>query len=413
MKVLIVSQHYWPEEFLINAVAADLQANGTEVSVLTGQPNYPGGSVFEGYTAFSWGQSTGHDAIRLFRVPVIPRKHGKSFNLILNYVSFVLFGVVFAPFLLRNEKFDVIFVYGNSPIYQALVGIWLRLIKQVPLIIWVQDLWPDVLVGTGMIKNRFLLNIIGYTVNWIYKRADLILAQSKSFLSEILKRAPSAEVHYHPNPGIKLTDSSGFNDLKLDEVFSIMFAGNLGRAQALETIVGAARLLRDQSDIVFVLIGQGTELEKLRCIAEDEKLNIRLPGAYPRDDMQNILYQSNALLLTLTGNPIVSKTIPSKLQTYFSVGKPVIAAINGDAADLILEAEAGYVGPAEDAYQLSQNILNLKSVGKTEQQRLGENGLNYFDKHFRSDKLTNNLRLHFEGAVLKYNADRSKKGARS
>lgn len=411
MKILIVTQHFWPEEFLINSTAVELASAGHDVTVLTGQPNYPDGDIYDGYKATNWGRSSNLHKVEVFRVPLIPRRRGKAINLIFNYLSFIALGILFAPFVLRGKKFDVIFVYATSPIFQAIVAIWLRLFKRAPVAIWVQDLWPDVLAATGMIKNGTVLKAINRAVVWVYNRADLLLAQSKSIMAEVKRQCPTGNVGYHPNPGIELLDSSKSTDLGLTNCFSVMFAGNLGRAQALQTIVDAAEILKHDKSIVFVIVGSGSEFQMLEKAVKEKELNIRLTGPFPRAEMKDILSQPTALLLTLTDNPTVSKTIPSKLQTYMSIGKPVLGAINGESADLIQEAKAGYVGPAEDAVHLSENILKLKSDGQNAWNEFGKNGQDYFDQHFRSERLNDSLIEQFEELVRKKTRKHIEKGS--
>lgn len=409
MNILIISQHFWPESFLINSVAADLQRSGAHVTVLTGQPNYPQGKIYDGYNALKYHAEKHPSGVMVYRVPMLPRKNGGAVNLIANYLSFMLSASFLGPFLLRKSKIDVIFVFATSPVFQSLAGVVFRLIRRVALVVWVQDLWPDVLEGTGFVRNRKALSAIGFAVGWLYRRADMILVQSNAFIEDVLARHPLAVVKYHPNTCIKLHQGGPKVDLGLGGKFSVMFAGNFGKAQALQTVLESAEILREHRDILFVLVGTGSQAEAIANTVAQKKLNVILPGHFPSEEMAGLFKQASALLITLTKNALVSKTVPSKLQTYMATGKPILAAIDGEGSRLILEADAGFVSRAEDPISLSKNILKLKSAGAKEQKRLGQNAVDYFEKNFQHEKLTENLLALLANAVTSYESRNSKR----
>ena len=198
MRVLIVSQYFWPEGFRINDVVKSLAARGIEVDVLTGKPNYPEGRIFPGYSAFGCVNESWSGA-NIFRVPLSPRGKNSTFRLAINYLSFIFSGLIFGPFLLRKRKYDVVFVYGLSPILLAIPGIFIAWLKGNRLILWVQDLWPESMSATGYVKAGFFLQIIGLIVRWIYSHTDLILVQSRAFEAPIASMAPSKKIIYYPN----------------------------------------------------------------------------------------------------------------------------------------------------------------------------------------------------------------------
>ena len=200
MNILIISQGYWPEIFPINIIAKNIVKSGINVNVLTGYPNYPKGKIYYGFDNKVTSVKKKNNII-INRVPIIPRGINSKFGIILNYFSFLFSSIIFAPFLLKNKKIDIILVYATSPIIQAYVGLYLKLFnKNIKLITWVQDLWPNILKETKIIKNNFLISIISIIVRDIYNRSDLILAQSKSFLKEI-KKVTSTKVQLLYNPG--------------------------------------------------------------------------------------------------------------------------------------------------------------------------------------------------------------------
>ncbi len=402
MRILIISQHFWPEEFLINSLAVNLQNKNLNVTVLTGHPNYPNGDFFENYHGWKFQKEVFDNKIEVYRVPMFPRKSGAAWHLILNYISFIISSSIFGPFLLRKKKFDLIFIFATSPVFQAVPGIVLKFIKKIPLIIWLQDLWPDVLKATGFVENRNLLALIGYFVSWIYRRSDLILVQSKAFMESVIEKCPTANLKYHPNSSIEMNNKSSSLKLDISDKFSLMFAGNFGKAQSLDTILEAAEVLKNDEEIVFVLVGTGTELTKIKQKIEEKNLNILLPGQFSFEEMPGIYQQASALIISLGDDPIVSKTIPSKLQTYMAVGKPIVAAMKGEGARLIVEAKAGYVSNPNDPIQFSKNILRLKSSNDKELSALGQNASKFYYENFESKLLLEKLLNHFEITIRDY-----------
>jgi len=398
MKVLIVSQHFWPETFRINEVAHSLKEAGCEVAVLTGQPNYPDGVTFPGYRALATGCDD-FDGIPVHRVPLMPRGRSGALRLIVNYLSFIFSASLFGPWRLRGESFDVIFVYGTSPILQAIAALALRLFKRCPVVVWVQDLWPQSLQVTGYVRSPRLLSLVAAVVRWIYRRSDLLLVQSRGFVSSVAPMAGSTPVKVHPNPGERAFEQRepGAPMLTLDPHFNVVFAGNLGTVQALDTVIEAAALLRDDSRVRFVLIGSGSRSEALRAEAERLKLdNVHFAGRYPPDAMPGILAQASALLVSLKRDEILAQTIPSKVQAYLAAGRPVIAALNGEGARVVDEAKAGIACPAEDAAALADAVRQLECSSPDVLERMGQRGRSYYDAHFSPATLAHRLVRHFE-----------------
>ena len=227
MNILIISQGYWPEIFPINIIAKNIVKSKINVNILTGYPNYPKGKIYNGFNSRVTSVKKKNN-ITINRVPIIPRGINSKFGIILNYISFLLSSIIFAPFLIKIKKIDIILVYATSPIIQAYVGIYLKLFnKNAKLITWVQDLWPNILKETKIIKNNYLLKIISIIVKDIYNRSDIILAQSKSFFKEI-KKITSTKIHLVYNPGY---DESELKFKRKKDITNILYAGNIGNAQ--------------------------------------------------------------------------------------------------------------------------------------------------------------------------------------
>jgi glycosyltransferase involved in cell wall biosynthesis len=399
MKVLIVSQYFWPENFRINDVVRSLVEEGVAVDVLTGKPNYPGGEKFPGYKG--WGtQLEQFMGAQVFRVPLAARGHGRAIKLALNYLSFVISGVLFGSLMLRKRRYDVIFVYAPSPILQALPAIFLGWLKRCGVIVWVQDLWPDSLSATGYVKNPRVLGLVEKVVRFIYRHTDLLLVQSEAFVAKVAALAPGKRIEYYPNsvdatfaapPDIVLPEIPG-----LDDGFPIMFAGNLGSGQAVEVIIEAASLLREHSDIRFVVVGQGSRRDwMLAEVLKRNLTNIHLPGQYPIEVMPGLMQKAAILLVTLADQMIFAATVPSKVQAYMAAGRPILACLNGEGAHLIHKAGAGLTCPAEDAQGLAQSVLHFYKMTTAEREQMGENGRRYFKEHFDQDVLTGQLMDHF------------------
>jgi glycosyltransferase involved in cell wall biosynthesis len=405
MKVLILSQHFWPEQFRINELVLHLRDTGCEVTVLTGKPNYPEGKVYPGYRAGGT-QREEYDGIPVFRVPLLPRAKGGAIALGLNYLSYMVSAALLGPWLLRGSSFDVIFVYGTSPILQAIPGVLLRWLKGARLVVWVQDLWPESLQAAGFIHNRHILAAVGRVVGWIYRRSDLLLVQSHAFEPAVSPLAGGTPVEYYPNPGEKVfqqasTSGAASAQLRLEPGFNLVFAGNLGAVQGLDCILGAAEILLPFPDVRLVLVGSGRRADWLREQVERRKLhNVQLPGRFPVDAMPAIFAQASALLLTLARNPVLSLTIPSKLQAYLAAGRPVIAALDGEGARVVKESGAGLACPADDARALSEAVLRLRSLDVDQREAMGKAAREYYLEHFEPTKLARRLADRFRALAI-------------
>ncbi|WP_180128954.1 glycosyltransferase family 4 protein [Rhodoferax sp. BLA1] len=408
MKILIWTQYFWPENFHINTVAFDLKARGVDVTVLTGKPNYPGGRVFDGYKASGLKREE-CSGIEVIRIPLVPRGGARK-GIALNYLSFVVSGYLFAPYALRGREFDIVFVYAPSPLLQALPAIFISWLKRAPLMIWVQDIWPDVLVATGVTKNRWILRAVGIVVRYIYQFSDSILIQSEGFRASVerwtsrkdrIRFFPNSaddqsQIHVNSEKNVQLSK-------KIAEKFSIVFAGNIGSAQACEIIIDAAKLLQNVPSIIFHLVGSGSMADLVcRSIAENKLPNVTMIGRMPAEDMPLIFSKASVLLLTLRDEPALSSTIPSKLQSYLAAGRPVIASCNGEAASVVAKANAGLACPAGDATALADAVLKLFQMTPEERSRLGENGRAYFEAHYRLQSRITELVTHIQDVIARY-----------
>lgn len=388
MNVLVLSQYFWPETFIINDIVRVLTEQGHEVTVATGKPNYPDGKVFAGYRAWGIQHERYMDRVDVVRVPLWPRGEGGAKNLILNYLSFVLAGLICLPWMLRKREFDAILVFAPSPVTQAIPAILLRYLKKAKLALWVQDLWPQSLSATGFVKSPALLKAVGWMVKGIYKCCDTLLVQSRAFVEPVARYADPEKIVYYPNSmdlsraGAVVSIPEGLREL-LDAHFCVVFAGNLGTAQALDTLVNAAVHLRDDPQIRLVLVGSGSRLGWLKAQQQVLGLeNLVLAGRFASEAMPQIFERSSALLVSLNDEEVFAQTIPSKIQAYLAAGRPIIASMNGEGARVVREARAGLASPAEQVLSLVANIRSMKALGSSERAAMGDSGKAYFDAHF-------------------------------
>lgn len=390
MKILLFSQYFYPEPFIINDLVKTLVDQGHDVVVYTGKPNYPEGKMYPGFSSSGFEKDRFDDSVKVYRVPLRPRGKSGAKNLLLNYLSFVFSGTRFLN-RIEEKDFDVIFAFGLSPITSVIPAIFYKWKSKKKLILWVQDLWPESLVATGYVKNGVILSLVKVMVRWIYSCCDRILIQSNGFHTPISEYVKSSKITYYPN-SIKVHDNSEFIDLPeqidklLENYFCVVFAGNLGKAQSLATVVNAAEKMTDITGLKIVLVGSGSELEWLKKQKNSRNLhNIEIVGRLPMETMPSLYNKSNALLVTLTNNDIINLTIPSKIQSYLSAGKPIIAALNGEGAKIIQASNSGLVSEAGNAKKLEKNIRHLYSLSETEREKMGQSGINYFHKYFNME----------------------------
>lgn len=410
MKLLILSQYGWPEVFGINALAQSLAQRGVAVTVLTGQPNYPEGRTFAGYRA--WRVSAERrGAVEMLRVPLVPRGQRSGARLALNYLSFILSAGLLGPWVLRGRSFDAVLVYAPSPLLQALPAIPIAWLKRAPLAVWVQDLWPESLSATGFIRNPRVLAAVRHVVRFIYRHTDSILIPSEAFREPVAALAPTrARIRYYPNAWTAEGDATPASEAacqlaaEMTQGFSVAFTGNLGTAQALDTVVDAARRLQAAgSPVRLYLIGSGSLSDWLaQEVCKHSLRNLVLPGRFAPSDIPTLLAAASAVLLTLRDEPIFAYTVPSKLQAYLAAGRPIIAAINGEGARLVREADAGLSCPAGDAPALAEAVQTMHGLDEGRRAAMGDNAGRYAAAHFGLPQLTDDLIDHLKQLTMRH-----------
>jgi colanic acid biosynthesis glycosyl transferase WcaI len=405
MRILIISQYFWPESFRINDLANEMIARGHQVTVLTGWPNYPEGKIYPEFKRHPE-KYTKLGSVDIVRVPLAARGKG-GFSLFLNYLSFALSASFFGPIKMRKKEFDVIFVYEPSPITVGLPAIFFKFLRGTPIAFWVLDLWPETLSAVGVIKNAHVLRSVASVVRLIYTNCDLILAQSKSFIRAIEKYcAESKKISYFPSWSEELFGSEAVELAseveKRDGIFNVLFAGNVGDAQDFPTILKAAALLRDRKDVRWIIVGDGrmaawvkSEIERL-----DLTENIVMPGRFPLERMASFFLHADAVLVSLKPDEVFAMTIPGKVQTYLSSGIPIIGVLDGEGAQVIQEAQAGYTCNAGDADALAEAVRRMAALSPAQRLAMGRSGKLYYDAQFRKEFLMDALEGHFENLIL-------------
>jgi len=396
MKILLVSQYFYPENFKINDLIFSLKKRGHEVTVLTGKPNYSKTTFFDGYGWKSDDFETIFD-IPVYRANLFSRGKGGPFRLFLNYISFA----VFALFKVRKIKgsFDLIFVYQTSPVTAGIPAIFAKIIFKAPIYFWVQDLWPESLKAAGGIKNKFVLGLFNSLTIWIYRHSKKILIQSDGFREYILNQGiPDDKIIFYPN----LTESfykpmkevEEYQEFFQNEFFNIVFAGNIGEAQSFKTIIGAINNIKELP-VKVIVIGEGRyKKTALRLIKEKGlESHFNFIGSFPPTEMPKFFCHADALLVTLKKNKIFSLTIPAKIQSYLACGKPVIASLDGVGAKIIIDANCGVVSPAENIFELSEKTKKLMTLDKSMHHEMGINARAYYEKEFDRTTLLEKLEV--------------------
>ena len=394
MKILIITPHFWPEEFRVNDIAKGLKEKGHTVDVMTNIPNYPFGKYFDGYSVFN-NRNQNYEGIRIKRLFVIPRGNSSKIMLILNYISFMLSSILNVPWILL-QKYDRIMVYQTTPITVAIPAIIIKLISKVKIHIYILDLWPETLFTIVNIKNKLFRKTANKICSYIYNCFDKIYVSSKGFISK-LDNIEKNRIVYMPQWAEDLyKESVNEEDLEISKLYknktNIVFAGNIGKAQSIDTIIQAANISKSNQKIQWIVLGDGSEKNYLDNKVEALKLtNIKVLGRKPVGEMPKYFSKADALLVTLTKDELFKITVPAKVQSYMAAGKPVIGCISGEGKQLIEEAKCGFTCEAEDYKSLAKIAENISNMSKDELSKLGLNSINYFNENFERNIVLNKL----------------------
>lgn len=396
MKILIISQYFYPENFRINDLAVELKKRGHIITILTGLPNYPKGEYFEGYSNKKNNDEI-WNGIPIYRCKLRPRKTG-SVNLIRNYLSFVIEANKKLKEL-ENQDFDLIYVFEVSPITVALPAIKFKKKKKIPIVINIQDLWPENIIAVTGITNPIIIGFVNKMVNYIYKHCNLILTASPSFVDKIKDRIKNKDkVKYWPQYSI-VSKTSEDVSLYNKDFFNIVFTGNIGEAQGIDLAIEAAKVLKDKK-IYWHFVGDGRNKEKLEEMVKEYGVEERVifHGFHPEKEIPKYLKDADAALLILKPNPIFEMTIPAKLQTYLACGVPILGCVSGEGKRIIEESDAGIVSQeisVEALVNACQKFISLNSndlnAYKDKAFRYGDNNFNKLELIVKLEKMMEEL----------------------
>lgn len=398
-RILVVCQHFWPEQFRINDVVDFMLDEGYEVDVLCGRPNYPSGTLAPGYTLFNKPRDQYRTA-QLYRAPEVPRGNNSTARILLNYLSFPFFSLFWVPWLL-TKKYDRVFLYQLSPVMMSLAGIVIGKMKRVPIVMYVLDLWPENLFSVLPIKNRWLRALATKTSHWYYRRTSRIIALSNRMrerLLEVTNKTPD-EIVVLPQTAEKRPEAfsvdAGLRQ-KFAATFNAVFTGNISPAQSFDTIIRAAEIIRDQGvdDIRWVVVGDG--MSRASTEAEVQRRGLTelfvFEGYHPIETMPQYIDIADVLIGCLSKSDLLEATIPAKVFSYIAAGKPIVLAMDGEVQDLINnEIRCGFVGETEDAEALARNILAVYHSTQEQRATMSDRALAYHETHFKREVILRKL----------------------
>ena len=403
MRILFITHYFQPEPnfFLGLPFAKELARRGHEVEVLTGFPNYPGGKIYNGYRVQLLQRET-LEGIPVNRVPLYPSHDNSAVKRIMCYASLAVSASTIGATVVKQA--DVAYV-SQGPITVGLPACVLKILKGIPFVLHVQDLWPDTLLSTGMFNNRFGLKMVNTWCNFVYKQAAKIVSITPGIKQKLIERGvpeDKIEVIYNwcddsqicrAEPNEELAKSLG-----MAGHFNIVFAGNMGKLQAMEPVLDAAKLVGDvQPAVQFVFIGSGVDVPCLKQKAADTGLkNVLFLPRRPVSEIGAILSLADVLLVHLKKDPLFEITIPSKTQAYLVAGRPVLIGVPGDATDLIIKANAGLPCESENPASIAEAVLKFHAMPKTQLDAMGQNGKRFYEQELSFSIGTSKFEKIFE-----------------
>jgi glycosyltransferase involved in cell wall biosynthesis len=382
LKILLITQFFAPEPNIKGLPFAQaLAERGHSVQVLTGFPNYPGGKLYPGYRVRIWQRET-IDGIPVIRAPLYPSHDTSPVRRIANYVSFALSAAFLGPLL--TDRPDVAYLYHPPPT-AGLAALAFRTLLRVPFVYDIQDLWPDSVAVTGMLNNRRALAALRSWCSFLYRKAAAIVVLSPGFRKTLIERGvPADKITVIPNwcdeqaSRTVEPDSEMARQLGMAGRFNIVFAGTMGKAQQLDAVLDAAAICEQSNPrIQFVFVGGGTDRARLEQRAQGRS-NIRFLPYRPLSEMPALLALADVLLVHLKRDPLFAITIPSKTQAYLAAGKPILMAVEGDAADLVLAARAGIIAAPENPSAIAAAAMELAAASPSRLHEMGAAGRDYY-----------------------------------
>jgi len=399
MRILIITQYYYPETFKSTDIGEELAKRGHLVDALVGIPNYPEGKYYKGYGVFRKRHEV-INGVNIYRCFQSPRgKRASALGLSLNYVSFVFSAIVWVLFFFAwRKKYDAIIAHEPSPITQIIPAIVLGKIRNIPVYSWILDIWPEAFISGAGIRNKTILDILNCITRWVYRGSSKILISSRRFVDSVNKKGDfSDKIIYFPNWSEDMMLKGAPCELtNLPDGFIIMIAGNMGGAQNLDSIAKAAQELRDVSEVKWVFVGDGSRRQWLEEYIKNNRLEnvVFCLGRYPYSMMPSFYSYADAMLVSLNEEfEDLRMVVPARLQSYMSAGKPILAMIGIGGRELVEEADCGYAVGGNDYKGLADVIRKKVLPNKEFFAQKGDNGRCYFLEHFTKDKCISNLEI--------------------
>ena len=400
LRIVFLTQWFDPEPMLKGlGFAQALAARGHVVEVVTGFPNYPEGRLYAGYRIRAIRRETA-GAVQITRLALYPSHSNSKVGRIANYLSFWFTSFLYLLFFAK--KADVIYVY-HPPMTVGLAAAMARVFRRTPTVLEIQDMWPDTLRATGMMNNERVLRLVGAVCRWVYRHVDHIIVISNGFARLLAERSvPLAKIDIIPNWAPETADAKplvpGAMPFYANHTFRLLFAGNIGAAQGLSSVLRAARVIQEtHPEIGFYFLGSGIAVAGLQ--AEAQAMHLTNVVFLPRVAMNQVdayLQAADALLVHLRDDPLFAITIPSKTQAYLAAGKPIIMAVAGDAADLVTRSGAGMIVPPEDPMALVKAVVALAQLSPAERIRLGQNARAFYMAELSMDRAVLRLEAIFQ-----------------
>lgn len=398
-KLIIFTNHYYPESFRINALSKEF-SKFYDINVITQTPNYPKGRFYDGYSIFKKRIET-IDNIQITRLPVIPRG-GNSITLSLNYVSYIVSSFFYRIF--TKKKADHVLVYITSPIFISYAALAFAKKNNAKSTLYLLDLWPGALISILKIKNKFIIKRLEKMCGKLYKRFDNIIVSSQGFI-EVLKSygVNQDKIKYVPQHADE-TMSHPLKIKKIEDKLKIVFTGNIGQAQNLDILVEAAVILSKEKfkDVKFTLVGDGRYKDTLMSQVENKQLDdyFEFVERVDYDKIQGILSKHHFGFVSLGQDKALNKTLPAKVQSYMSFGIPILASANGETSQVIKKSKSGISVKANDPKALSQKIKEISNLSQSDLLEMGFNGFTYSNKFFSLENTSQEIiEIMKEGAT--------------
>ena len=392
MKILIVTEYFYPEEFKINEIALEWQKKGYQVDVLTNFPTYPAGKIYDNYKN-KWYDKDNYKGITVHRVKSITGYKENLFKKLLKYFTFMFLGTFVAMKI--GKRYDFVFGFDIGALTGMTPAIVVQKFYKKPVTLWIQDIWPDSVYAYGFKQTKLLTYCLNSFVKFIYKNSTVLVVSAEGFIEKIkLFSAKQQKIEYLPNWADALETNVEAFQFSKEEKIHFTFAGNIGKVQNLDNVIKAfgsidnKLILKAQLNI----IGDGSYIDDLQQLVKNENIkNVIFWGRKPRQEMSKYFKASDFLIVSLIDKPIFSLTVPAKIQTYIAAKKPILAILNGDAAKIIEDNKLGFSAEPNNLEQIRKILEKSILLSEDEKNILIKNSQFLTENTFNKDRIIKRL----------------------